>query len=121
MKDGQEQGPETNGSLTRRQVRDAASVLITLAALYLCWVLARPFLASITWSLALALIVPAAMVVQRLFLELGNTARSIAADLNSVGFRGLIERYPPVTGVFHWVESSIDLNAELKRMAGTLA
>lgn len=151
MKDGQEQGPERNGSLTRRQVRDAASVLITLAALYLCCVLARPFLASITWSLALAvvahpwharlerrlppaaaaglsvvivalvLIVPAALVVQRLFLELGNTARSIASDLNSVGFRGLIERYPPVTGVFHWVESSIDLNAELKRMAVTLA
>ena len=34
-------------------MRDAASVLITLAALYLCWVLARPFLALITWALAL--------------------------------------------------------------------
>ena len=37
-------------------MRDAASVLITLAALYLCWVLARPFLALITWALALAVV-----------------------------------------------------------------
>jgi predicted PurR-regulated permease PerM len=114
-------------------------------------VLARPFLAIITWALALAvvahpwhawlerrlrpgaaaalavlivalvLIAPAALVVQRVFVELGDTARVIGTDLNSLGFRGLIERYPPFASVLHWVESRIDLSAELKRLAGTLA
>ena len=151
MEKGQAQGSIKRGLFTRGQMRDAASVLITLAALYLCWVLARPFLALITWALALAvvahpwharlerrlrpgaaaglsvlivalvLIAPAALVVQRLFEELGDTARVIGTDLNSLGFRGLIERYPLFASIFHWVESRIDLNAELKRMAGTLA
>src|SRR5207249_7536836 len=151
MEKGQAQGSIKRGLFTRGQMRDAASVLITLAALYLCWVLARPFLALITWALALAvvahpwharlerrlrpgaaaglsvlivaliLIAHAALVVQRLFEELGDTARVIGTDLNSLGFRGLIERYPLFASIFHWVESRIDLNAELKRMAGTLA
>src|SRR5882762_10414140 len=151
MESGRAQGSVTTGLFTRGQVRDAASVLITVAALYLCWVLARPFLAIITWALALAVvahpwharlerrlrpgaaaglsvlivalavIAPAALVVQRLFEDLGDTARAIGTDLNSLGFRGLIERYPPLASVFHWVESRIDLNAELKRMGGTLA
>lgn len=151
MEKGQAQGSTTGGLFTREQIRDAASVLITLAALYLCWVLARPFLAIITWALALAvvahpwhvrlerrlrpgaaaalsvlivalvLIAPAALVVQRVFEELGDTARAIGTDLNSLGFRGLIERYPPLASVLHWVESRIDLNAELKRLGGTLA
>ena len=99
MEEGQAQGSETRGPFKREQIRDAASVLITLASLYLCWVLARPFLAIITWALALAvvahpwharlerrlrpgaaaglsvlivalvLIAPAALVVQRVFEE----------------------------------------------------
>src|SRR6266478_2198524 len=151
MEEGQTQGSETIGLLTRAQIRDAVSVLITMAALYLCWVLARPFLAIFTWALALAVvahpwharlerrlrpgaaaglsvlivalvvIAPAALVVQRLFEDLGDTVRLIGTDLNSLGFRGLIERYPRLASVFHWVESRIDLDAELKRMAGTLA
>jgi len=56
-----------------------------------------------------------------LLVELGDTARAIGTDLNSLGFRGLIERYPPLATVFHWVDSRIDLNAELKRMGGVLA
>jgi predicted PurR-regulated permease PerM len=118
MEQGQAQGSETIGLFTRAQIRDAASVLITVAALYLCWVLARPFLAIITWALALAVvahpwharlerrlrpgaaaglsvlivglavIAPAALVVQRLFEDLGDTARAIGTDLNSLGFRG---------------------------------
>ncbi len=151
MENNRAQGSEAEGLFTREQIRGAASVLITLAALYLCWVLTRPFLAIITWAMALAvvahpwhawlerrlhsgaaaglavlivavvLIAPAVLLVQKLFEELGDTARVMGADLNSVGFRGVIERYPPLAGVLHWVESRIDLDAESKRLAGTLA
>jgi predicted PurR-regulated permease PerM len=47
---------ETGGLYSGRHVRDAMLLLLTGFALYLCWLLARPFLAGITWALALAVV-----------------------------------------------------------------
>ncbi len=140
-----------DGLFTPKRIRDGALLLITATALYLCWMLARPFLAIITWALALAvvahpwharlerrlrpnvaaglsvllvalaLITPAVLVVQRLFEEVSASARLLGTDLHSVGFRGVLERYPLVANLFHWLESRFDLNVELKRLAGLLA
>jgi hypothetical protein len=48
LEERQAQGSETTGLFMRAQIRGAASLLITPAALCLCWVLAWPFLAIIT-------------------------------------------------------------------------
>jgi predicted PurR-regulated permease PerM len=40
----------------RKRIGNAALLLATGVAFYLCWLLARPFLAAITWALALAVI-----------------------------------------------------------------
>jgi predicted PurR-regulated permease PerM len=39
-----------------KQVRDVGLLLLTGLALYLCWLLARPFLSAIAWALALAVV-----------------------------------------------------------------
>src|SRR5437773_11434509 len=123
MEQGQAPGAVTTGLFTRGQIRDAASVLITVAALYLCWVLARPFLALITWALALAVvahpwharleprlrpgaaaalsvltvalvpIAPAAPLVPRLLEVFGDTPGATGTDSNLRASRTVMERH----------------------------
>ncbi|MBK5295269.1 MAG: AI-2E family transporter [Acidobacteriia bacterium] len=140
-----------NRSYSGKQVRDATLLLLTGFALYLCWLLAKPFLAAITWALALAvvahplqsrlerrlrpnlaallavlalvvlLLVPGAFFAQSLFEEASGGLERIGKNLNSTGLREAADRYPFLAQAVHWLESRFDLNEELKRAAGTLA
>jgi predicted PurR-regulated permease PerM len=48
--------PEQAAIYSRKRIAEAALLLVTCIALYVCWLLARPFLAAISWALALAVV-----------------------------------------------------------------
>lgn len=134
-----------------RRVRDATLLLLTGIALYLCWRLARPFLAGITWALALAVVAypfhrrlecwlrpnPAALLsvlaivvvilapgfflIETAFDEASAGLRAIGQNFSSVGLHSTAERYPFFAKTVDWLASRFDLNQELKRAAGALA
>lgn len=134
-----------------KQVRDIALLLVTVLALYLCWLLASPFLAAIVWALALAvvayplhrrfelllppnlaafvsvltvtvvLLAPGAFLLQRFFDEAIAGFRLIRHDLDPAVLPSLLERYPYLATVLHWLQARFDLNQEIKRLAALLA
>jgi predicted PurR-regulated permease PerM len=50
------QGPPATRFYTRSQVKDAALIAVSILVLYGCWALLEPFLAPVTWALALAVV-----------------------------------------------------------------
>jgi predicted PurR-regulated permease PerM len=139
---------ESNSLYAGKQIRDGALLLLTGAALYLCWLLAKPFLAAITWALALAVVAyplhrrferwlrpnlaalcsllavavvflaPGAFLLQKLFDEAGGL---IGENLTSLQFQEMAKRYPFLATALHWLQARFDLNQELKHAAGALA
>jgi predicted PurR-regulated permease PerM len=124
---------------------------LTAIALYLCWLLARPFLAAITWALALALVAyplqyrferwlrpnlaslltilaimvvllaPGTFLLQRILDEAGGGFGPMAGILNFTRLHEAADRYPRIANILHWLEPRFDLNQELRRAAGTLS
>ena len=144
--------PERTAELySAKHVRDAALLLLTGVALYLCWLLTRPFLAGIAWALALAvvarplhrwfgrwlrpnpaallsvlavvvaLLAPGALLIQSALEEAGGALTAIGQDFSSVRFHETAERYPFFAKAVDWLAGRFDLNQELKRAAGSLA
>ncbi|MFL6449993.1 MAG: AI-2E family transporter [Bryobacteraceae bacterium] len=139
------------GPYPGKQVRDIALLLLTVLALYLCWLLASPFLAAIVWALALAvvayplhrrcetflppnvaalvsvlavtavLLAPGAFLLQRFFDEAVAGVRLIRHNLDPAVFPTLAERNPYFATVLHWLQATFDLNQGMKRAAGFLA
>jgi predicted PurR-regulated permease PerM len=139
------------GPYPGKQVRDAALLLLTGLALYLCWLLAQPFLTAIAWALALAvvahplhrrfefflhpnlaalfsvivvalvLLTPGAFLLQKFFDEASGALRLIGQNLNPAVFSETAERYPFFATAFRWLQTRFDLNQEMKRAAGLLA
>ncbi|HMF79449.1 MAG TPA: AI-2E family transporter [Bryobacteraceae bacterium] len=134
-----------------KQIRDAALLLLTGLALFLCWLLAKPFLTAIAWALALAvvayplhrrfelflrpnlaallsllavtiiLLAPGALLLQNFFDQASSGAQLIGQNLNPTALRHLAERYPFSVTVLDWLQARFDLSQELKRAAGSLA
>jgi len=139
------------GPYPGKQVRDIALLLLTVLALYLCWLLASPFLAAFVWALALAvvayplhrrfelflppnlaalvsvlavtvvLLAPGAFLLQRFFDEAVAGFRLIRHNLDPAILPSLAERYPYFATVLHWLQARFDLNQEMKRVATLLA
>jgi len=139
------------GPYPGKQVRDVALLLLTALAFYLCWLLARPFLAVVIWALALAivaypfhrwcerflspnmaalccvlvvtfvLLAPGAFLVQRFFDEAMTGLRLMRDYLDPEFLSKLAVRNAQVAAVLHWLETKVDLNAEMKRVGALLA
>jgi len=139
------------GLYSGRYVRDGALLLLTGIALYLCWLLARPFLTGITWALALAvvayplhfrlkrwfrtnpaallsdiavvivLLAPGALLIQKAIGEAGGGLGAIGQKFSSAQVHETVERYPIVARIVDWLKDRLDLDQELKRAAGALA
>lgn len=139
------------GPYPGKQIRDAALLLLTGLALYLCWLLARPFLTAIAWALALAVVAhplqrrlelflpanvaallsvftiavvflaPGAFLLQKFFDEAVGSLRLIGQNLSSASFREMADRYPFFATAVDWLRARFDINQELKRAAGLLA
>jgi predicted PurR-regulated permease PerM len=144
--------PETTvGLYSGRHVRDAALLLLTAIALYLCWLLARPFLSGITWALALAvvayplhhwferrlrpnpaalvsvlavvivLLTPGAFLIQKAVDEAGGGFGAIGQNFTLAQLMETVARFPFLADALHWLTGRFDLNQELNRAAGVLA
>jgi len=126
-------------------------LLLTGLALYLCWLLAKPFLAGITWALALAvvfcplhtslkrwlgtspaallsviavvivLLAPGALVIQRAAEEAGSGLGAIGEGFSLAKAQETAERYPSIAKIISSVGARFDLHQELKGTAGELA
>lgn len=133
-----------------KHIRDAVLLLLTGIALYLCWLLTRPFLTGIAWALALAvvanplhhwfgrwlrpnpaallsvlaivlvLLAPGALLIQTALDETSGGLKAIGQNFSSVRLQETAERYPVVGNAVDWLAARFDLNQELKRAAGSL-
>ncbi len=141
----------STGLYSGKHVRDAALLLLTGIALYGCWLVARPFLAAITWALALAvvayplnrllkrwlrpnpaallavlavvivLLAPGTFLIQKGIEEARGSMEAIGQNFSSTGIQQTRERYPIIAGAVDWLAARFDLNQELKRATGALA
>lgn len=134
------------GLISGRQLCDIMLLFVTGISLSLCWVLARPFLAPMTWALALAivahplhaqlerrlrpnlaavlamiavaivLLTAGTFIVQTLVQETSESIRLVASNLNVTGFHKAVDRYPLLGTLAGWLQSRFDLNEALKRL-----
>ena len=134
-----------------KQVRNASFVFLTALGLYLCWLLAKPFLAAAAWALALAvvarplhrrlerllrpnlaalisifvivliLLAPGAFLIQQLADEARSGLAIAGENLNSTRLYEAAERYPSIAKALHWAQQRFDLDQEFRRAAGQLA
>lgn len=140
-----------SGPYARPQVRDAALLVLTGIILYLCWVLARPFLAGITWALALAVVAyplhrwlehwfrpnpaallsvlavvivllgPGAFVIQSALDEAGGRIGSIGQNFTPARLHDTADGYPLIARTLEWLSSRFDLNRQMEGVARMLA
>ncbi len=143
--------PKPVALYSQKRITDAALLLATCIAFYLCWLLARPFLAAISWALALAvvghplhrwlerwlrpnfaalvalialtviLLAPGIFLLQKVFDEAGGSLATIAKNLNPTELHQTAAKYSFSQQLLGWLETKFDLDQELKRAAGALA
>jgi predicted PurR-regulated permease PerM len=143
--------PEPDRLYSRKRIGEAALLLATCIALYLCWQLVRPFLAAITWALALAvvghplqrwlerwlrpnpaalfavvvitilLLAPGVFLLQKGFDEAGGAFQVIASAFNPSRLHQAAGQYSFLAASIEWLEARVNLEEELKRAAGALA
>jgi predicted PurR-regulated permease PerM len=134
-----------------KRIGEAALLAITLLAFYLCWLIARPFLPAITWALALAvvayplhrrlerhlppglaafvsvvlitiiLLAPGFSLVQQIVSEASDRLRALAQDLNLLQVREAAGRYSFTRGLLAWMESNLDIDEQVRKLAGAFA
>ena len=132
-------------------IRTAALLTATGVALYLCWLIARPFLSVITWALALAvvahpwhrwldrrmgrtlaalmavacvaivLVVPALWLGQQLFQETSASLKRLGPELSPDALRVRLQHYPLLVATLERLDVTLNLDQEIGRAAGALA
>jgi len=142
---------EHDTSFLGKQVGEATLLLITAIAFYLCWLLARPFLAAMTWALALAvvgyplhrrlerglrpnlaallavvaitaiLLAPGGFLLQKLFDEAGSSLATFGTSLNTDDFHRVAGRYSFTEKLLGWAETKFDMQEEVRRGGSALA
>jgi predicted PurR-regulated permease PerM len=132
--------------------RERASVLVlagsTVLALYVCYRLVLPFLPSVAWALALAVVVwpvhrhlaahlvpslaaaisvalvvlilllPALLVVHSLVSEAAQGIEAFQNDVQPSDWQTAVERVPGLEAFLGWLDDNINLEQELRRMVG---
>lgn len=148
---GNELASEPGALYSQKRIVDAALLLATCIAFYLCWLLAKPFLGAIAWALALAvvghpvhrwlerwlrpnlaalvaviaitviLLAPGVFLLQKIFDEAGGSLAIVAKSLNPAELHQSASKYSFSEQLLGWLEAKFDLDQELKRATGALA
>jgi predicted PurR-regulated permease PerM len=133
------------------QIRTAALLIATAIALYLCWLVLRPFLSVITWAMALAivarpwfgwlerrfgrnlaafisvfsvavlLVAPAIWIGQTLVQEINAGLPLLGAQFKPDSIHSKLAPYPLLEAVFTRLEATLNLDEAIRRAAGVLA
>lgn len=137
--------------LTRSHVKDVALVVLSALVLYGCWLLLEPFFAPLIWAMALAvvarpmqsrleahlrptvaaflgltvivivLIGPVAFVIQQIISEARHALPQITEAVRTMTSMQENDQPPWVRMALTWVDTRVDLNAELQKVGGRLA
>jgi predicted PurR-regulated permease PerM len=138
--------------MTRERATALALIMATAIAIYLCYLIMRPFLSVLVWALALAvvalplhkfvsryirkdglaagvsvflvatvIIIPVLFVGDRLVREAIAGAELIKIEVETGHWREVIESNKLTASALHWVESNVDLRAELNRVSSNIA
>lgn len=132
-------------------IRTVALLAATGVALYLCWLIARPFLSVITWALALGvlahpwhgwldrrlgrnlaallsvasvaivLVAPALWLGQQLFQEASAGLQGLGPELNRDAIHTRLQHYRLLPAIVGRLEAALNLDEEVRRMARTAA
>jgi predicted PurR-regulated permease PerM len=136
---------------SRKRIGEVALILVTCIGLYLCWLLARPFLPAISWALALAvvgyplhrqtervlqpslaallsvvaiaiiLLVPGFSLCRLVFSEAADSLKTLAENMDSARLHQAAGKYSATQELLQWLETTFDFEQEFKRAAGALA
>jgi predicted PurR-regulated permease PerM len=142
---------EAGAEYSREQLTQWALAGITGMGIYLCWILARPFIDAIAWALALAvvarplhrrlehsvgpnaaaliavtgvtvtLVVPGVFLIENLFREARDGLVIIGRSLNPGDLHHVAEKYPFAERMLVWFESAFDQDEQLGRLARAFA
>lgn len=140
-----------SGWFTRERIMTVVLAGATLLALYICYLIVQPFVASLAFALALAVatqrpykwlrhktghdtVAAAIGVVLVTLLILGPVTALLIyliqqgmQNLNELqqsgisGWRAWIEQQPRLAGVFHWLQDRINVEAQLEGVARNIA
>lgn len=132
-------------------IRTAVLAAVIAVAFYLCWLMIRPFLAVITWAAALAIlghplhawlerrmrrnvaalisvflvivivVAPAIFLTQRLFAELSGGLGAVGTNLSTAKLQTRLQQQPAIADLLEWVETRLDLDQQIRSLAGALA
>jgi len=136
---------------SRERIGYAVLLLVTCIGVYLCWLLAKPFLTAITWALALAvvghplhryllrflnpnlaalvaviaitliLLAPGVFLLQKVLDEAGDSLAAISRSLNPAALQEVALKYPLAERLLARLGTRLDLNEQLKQLAGAIA
>ena len=123
--------------ISRKRVQEVGLLVAICVAFWLCWQLTRPFLAAITWALALAvvghplhrrlehwlrpnfaallaviavliiLLAPGALLLQKALDEAGGGFATVGESLRPAHLREVVGRYPHAASVLEWIEGQV--------------
>jgi predicted PurR-regulated permease PerM len=136
---------------SRRRVAETALLLALAFSFYLCWRLIEPFLTSIIWAIALAvvghpvqrflerhlkpglaafialtlitllLVAPGVLLVQNISDEARGSIAWLRQNLSADGLHRAAERYTWAARLVTWFEARGDLDDQLSALAASLA
>jgi len=142
---------ELGGEYSRESLTQWALAAATAIGIYLCWILARPFLDAIIWALAFAvagqplhrrlahlvgpnaaaliavagitvtLIAPGVFLIENLFNEARNGLTAIDKSLRPGDLHHVAQQYPFAERALVWFETTFDKDEQLGRLAEALA
>lgn len=142
---------EVGAGYSRERLTQWVLMTATGIGIFLCWLLAKPFLDAITWALGLAvvgrpvhrrlerllganiaaliavagitvtLIAPGVFLINNLFDETRNGLVTIGNIFHPGTLHNIAERYPLAERMLVWFESTFDRDDQIRRLSGALA
>lgn len=133
-----------SGWMTRERTLAFILVVFTALALYLCYLLAKPFFPALTWALALAVIsyplhraianrmkgrdvgallscaivvvAPALLVARQIGREAADAVQMVQEEAPGERWRSAIEKEPALAPVLIWIEERVDVKSEVEEV-----
>ena len=137
--------------MSAEHIGTMALVTVTGVALYLCWLVARPFVSVITWgvalavvaypwqrwlerrvgqnlaaflavlSVAIALVAPVFWLSHQLFQEATTGLQLLGPELKTDAIQQRIKQHALLANILEQVYATLNLDEEIQRVARTLA
>lgn len=142
---------ETSAQYSRERLMQWVLLAVTAIGIFLCWLLAKPFLDAIVWALGLAvvgrplhrrlenlfgantaaliavtgvtvtLIAPGVFLIENLFEETRDGLAMIGKAFEPGALHNAVQGYPFAGRALAWFESAFDRDDQFRRLAGALA